>query len=57
LNKYIAEQVNLKMGCTTKENEMVDTAVYAVGASLRLPNSPKVDTKTKNLVQVYHQVV
>ena len=45
------------MGCTTKENEMVDTAVYAVGASLRLPNSPKVDTKTKNLVQVYHQVV
>lgn len=51
-NKFIAEQVNLEIGFNA-----IDTGLYALNRTLRLPNSPKYDTTDKKIKHVYHHVV
>jgi hypothetical protein len=52
MNRYIAEQINKKMAFN-----IIDLELYSTNKSLRLPNTPKFNTKDKCLENVYHKIV
>ena len=46
INKFLASHINRIL-----EFNAIDLALYCLGKTLRLPNSPKIDMKTKRIIK------